>query len=74
MRYLNRLLDPIAQSGFAQSMGYLPTVTDAVLPDDLRKELDFTAEERAHFVRQDLQYLDQNSSAFKDWWDKEFKA
>ena len=31
-KYLNAMLDPTAQSTFAGKMGYLPTVSDAVLP------------------------------------------
>jgi putative spermidine/putrescine transport system substrate-binding protein len=74
LRYLNRMLDADAQAKFAEAMGYLPTVRNAELPSDLRKELDFTPEERDRFFKPDLGYLDENNSAFKEWWDKEFKS
>ena len=36
-KYLNAMLDPKAQVAFADKMGYVPTVKDAKLPDDLAK-------------------------------------
>jgi putative spermidine/putrescine transport system substrate-binding protein len=74
MRYLDAALDPRAQVGFADKMGYVPTVTNAVLPEELKKELDFTPEERANFFIQDLKYIADNQAQLLEWWNKEFKA
>ena len=35
--YLDAMLDPKAQAAFADKMGYVPTVSDAVLPEDIAK-------------------------------------
>ncbi|HUN49641.1 MAG TPA: extracellular solute-binding protein [Candidatus Sulfotelmatobacter sp.] len=72
--YLNAMLDPKAQVGFADKMGYVPTVTNAVLPPDLKKLLDFTPEEQANFFIPDLGYIAKNNNAWLEWWNKEFKA
>jgi putative spermidine/putrescine transport system substrate-binding protein len=55
-------------------MGYCPTVTNANLPSELAKEIEFTAEERANFFKQDLAYIDKNQSQLIDWWTRIFKA
>ena len=74
MRYLNAMLDPKAQAGFADKMGYVPTVKNAVLPDDLQKTLGFTPEEQANFFIPDLEYIAKNNAPWLDWWNKEFKG
>ena len=40
--YLDAMLAPSAQEGFAVDMGYNPTVTNAKVPDDLQKRIGFT--------------------------------
>jgi len=72
--YLNAMLDPKAQVGFADKMGYVPTVKNAVLPPELKQELDFTPEEQANFFVPDLGYIAKNNSQWLEWWNKEFKA
>lgn len=74
MRYLNAMLDPKAQAGFADRMGYVPTVKNAVLPEELQKALGFTAEEQAKFFIPDLEYISKNNAAWLEWWNKDFKA
>lgn len=74
MRYLNAMLDPAAQVGFARKMGYVPTVTDATLPADLKQTLDFTPEEQANFFIPDLGYIAQHNAEWLEWWNKVFKA
>jgi putative spermidine/putrescine transport system substrate-binding protein len=74
LKYLDAMLDPKAQVGFADKMGYVPTVTNAVLPDELSKELGFTPEEQAKFFIPNLEYIALNNAAWLEWWNKEFKA
>jgi len=72
--YLDALLQSQAQINFANDMGYNPTVTDAPLPDDLRKRIGFTDEEQKHLMTADYAYVTQNDAKWKEWWDKDFKA
>lgn len=72
--YLNAMLEASAQEGFAADMGYNPTVTNAKVPDDLRKRIGFTDEEQKRLVDLDYAYMAKNDSAFKEWWDKSFKG
>ena len=67
-KYLNAMLEPDAQRGFAKNMGYLPTVDNAplsgaiagqlALPDDLR------------LVVPDYAYTTRVSPDTADWWKK----
>ena len=67
-RYLNAMLEPDAQRGFAKNMGYLPTVDNAplsgvtaaqlALPDDLK------------LVAPDYAYTTKVSPETADWWKK----
>jgi len=72
--YLNALLEAQAQIAFANDMGYNPTVTDATVPDDLRKRIGFTDEEEKRLLTPDYAYVTQNDAKWKEWWDKEFKG
>jgi putative spermidine/putrescine transport system substrate-binding protein len=72
--YLNALLDPRAQTGFADRMGYLPTVDNAALPDALTRDIGFTAAQRAHFRTPDYAYLGANNAQLTDWWNRSFKS
>lgn len=72
--YLNAMLEASAQEGFAIDMGYNPTVTNAKVAPELRKRIGFTDEEEKRLVDLDYGYMAKNDSAFKDWWDKSFKA
>ena len=74
MRYLDAMLDPKAQAGFADRMGYVPTVKNATLPEEMQKTLGFTPEEQANFFIPDLEYIAKNNAAWLEWWNKEFKA
>ncbi len=51
--YLDAMLDAKAQVGFADKMGYVPTVTDAVLPADLATHVSLTEAERARLLKPD---------------------
>jgi putative spermidine/putrescine transport system substrate-binding protein len=72
--YLNAMLEPAAQEGFAQDMGYNPTVTNAKVPEATQKRIGFTAEEQKRLKDLDYGYIAKNDSALKEWWDKVFKA
>jgi putative spermidine/putrescine transport system substrate-binding protein len=72
--YLNAMLEPAAQEGFAQDMGYNPTVKNAKVPDATQKRIGFTAEEQQRLKDLDYGYIAKQDSALKEWWDKVFKA
>jgi putative spermidine/putrescine transport system substrate-binding protein len=72
--FLDAMLEPSAQEGFAADMGYNPTVTNAHVPPELRKRIGFTEEEQKRLVDLDYAYLGKNDSAFQDWWNKSFKG
>ena len=72
--YLNAMLDPRAQLGFADRMGYVPTVTDAALPPDLMAQIGFSPEDQARFKTYDYEYVATNAQAMLDFWNKEFKG
>jgi putative spermidine/putrescine transport system substrate-binding protein len=72
--YLDAMLAPQAQIGFAKDMGYIPTVSNAELPPDLRARLGFTEAEQKNFFRQDYGYIAKNFAPWGEWWDKNFLA
>jgi putative spermidine/putrescine transport system substrate-binding protein len=72
--YLNAMLDPRAALGFAERMGFLPTITDASLPDALQREIGLTAEQQSKLRVQDFDYLARTNSATFDFWNREFKG
>ena len=72
--YLDAMMAASAQEAFAVDMGYNPTVTNAEVPGDLQKRIGFSDTEKKLLVDLDYGYQAKNDSAFKDWWDKSFKA
>ncbi|MGJ5199577.1 MULTISPECIES: PotD/PotF family extracellular solute-binding protein [unclassified Bradyrhizobium] len=72
--YLDAMLDAKAQTGFAERMGYAPTVRDAVLPEDLAREVLLTEEERTRLLKLDYAYSTGRSQRTLDFWNKQFKA
>ncbi|MGE0714883.1 MAG: extracellular solute-binding protein [Alphaproteobacteria bacterium] len=72
--YLDAMLDPGGQVLFADKMGYVPTVTNAKLPDDLAAEIGFTDAEQAKFNIPDYDYIAKNNAQMLEWWNKSFKA
>jgi putative spermidine/putrescine transport system substrate-binding protein len=73
-KYLNAMLDPGAQVAFAQRMGYVPTVRDAVLPDDIAKQISLTEAQQANLKSLDYAYMQRETGSNLDFWNKEFKA
>ena len=72
--WLDAMMAPSAQEGFAVDMGYNPTVTNAKVPDDVQKRIGFTPEEQKRLVDLDYGYIAKNDSAFQEWWNKSVKA
>ncbi len=72
--YLDAMLDAQAQLGFADRMGYGPTVTNATLPGDLAGAVSFTPEQAAKFRLWDYDYAARANPNILDFWNKEFKA
>ena len=73
-KYLNAMLDPQAQVAFAAKMGYVPTVRDAKLPDDLARQISLTEAQQAKLHPLDYAYMQQQQTANLDFWNKEFKV
>ncbi|MGC2778475.1 MAG: extracellular solute-binding protein [Bradyrhizobium sp.] len=73
-KYLNSMLEPASQIAFATRMGYVPTVTDAPLPPELDKQINFSDAERARLWTPNFTYLVEQQAAFLDFWNKDFKG
>lgn len=74
MAYLNAALDPSAQTGFAEMMGYLPTVTDAELDPELEAAIGLPVEDRDRLLSLDEAYLMEHQAEILDFWNREFKG
>ena len=72
--FLNASLEPAAQIGSAQKMGYAPTVANAQLPPEQAEKLMFSAAEQAKLVKTDYDYVAKEYQNLKQWWDREFLA
>jgi putative spermidine/putrescine transport system substrate-binding protein len=72
--YLNAMLDPKAQAAFADKMGYVPTVTDAVLPEDLAAQVSLSEADRAKLLKPDYKYQAERMQRMLDFWNKQFKS
>ncbi|GHH02972.1 extracellular solute-binding protein [Pseudodonghicola xiamenensis] len=71
---LNTMLDPEMQLVFAKAMGYLPTVSNAEISDDMHETLGFTDAEREAFVHPNYGYVAEQLSDTLTWWNQSFKA
>lgn len=72
--YLDAMLDPTAQLGFGDQMGYIPTVTNADLSEEMAATLGFTTDDQANFFQQDFDYIAASQSDWQEWWQQEFLA
>lgn len=72
--FLNAMLDPAAQAGFAKKMGYIPTVRGAELPADLAATISFSEADRKNFVKPNYAYLTAETPKLLEWWNQKFKA
>jgi len=66
-KYLNAVLQPQAQRGFAAHMGYLPTVDDAPLEGTVGEQLSFP-QPRPKLVTPDYAVMSKAMSDLNDWW------
>ncbi|HEY8610746.1 MAG TPA: extracellular solute-binding protein [Roseomonas sp.] len=65
--YLNAMLEPSAQRGFADSMGYLPTSTQATLEGEVARRLALP-EPRPKLIAPDYAKLSAARDGLNDWW------
>ena len=72
--WLNAMMAPAAQEGFAVDMGYNPTVTNAKVPAATQERIGFTEEEKKRLVDLDYAYMAKTDVANQDWWNKSFKG
>jgi putative spermidine/putrescine transport system substrate-binding protein len=72
--YLDAMLDPKAQAAFADKMGYVPTVSDAVLPEDIAQQVSLSEADRSKLVKLDFAYQTERSQRTLDFWNKQFKG
>jgi putative spermidine/putrescine transport system substrate-binding protein len=66
-KYMNALLEPSAQQGFAAHMGYLPTVDDAPLSGSVGEQLAFP-DPKPKLVTPDYSVLSKAMPDLNDWW------
>ncbi len=67
--YINAMLDPSAQRGFAQNMGYLPTVTNAPLTGKVGERLALP-DPAPKLVVPDYSFTSKAQPDAADWWKK----
>ncbi len=72
--YLNAMLDPRAQLGFAQTMGYAPTVRNASLPADLQQMVGFSDAQIGKLLRIDYATTAAQKPGLLDYWNQDFKV
>ncbi|MBP0445926.1 extracellular solute-binding protein [Roseomonas sp. SSH11] len=72
--YLDAMLKPEAQTAFADRMGYLPTVTDARLPQEIASRISLSEADQNRLRAPDYDYLLRAHSDILDFWNKQFKA
>jgi putative spermidine/putrescine transport system substrate-binding protein len=65
--YLNAMLEPSAQRGFADSMGYLPTSSQATLEGEVAQRLALP-EPRPKLIAPDYAKLANARDGLNDWW------
>ncbi len=66
-KYMNAMLEPSAQQGFAAHMGYLPTVDNAPLSGKISEQLAFP-DPKPKLVTADYEVLAKASPDLNDWW------
>jgi putative spermidine/putrescine transport system substrate-binding protein len=66
-KYMNALLEPSAQQGFAAHMGYLPTVDNAPLSGSVGEQLSFP-QPKPKLVTPDYPVLSKALPDLNDWW------
>ncbi len=72
--YLNAMLEPIGQVGFAEKMGYAPTVNNVELKTDAQKRVAFSDAEVKLLHPYDLKGLTEGKNDMLEYWNKNFKG
>jgi putative spermidine/putrescine transport system substrate-binding protein len=72
--YLDAMLAASAQENFAVDMGYVPTVSNAKVADDLNARIGFTRDEVKKLVDIDYGHMSNQDAELKEWWDKSLKG
>jgi putative spermidine/putrescine transport system substrate-binding protein len=72
--YLDAMLEPKAQVAFADKMGYVPTVSDAILPEDIARQVALGEGDRTKLLKPDYKYQAERSQRTLDFWNKQFKG
>lgn len=67
-KYMNALLAPSAQQGFAKHMGYMPTVANAKLTGQVAEDL--ALPKGAKLVQPDYPVIAKAAPELSDWWVK----
>ena len=73
-RFIDAMLDPKAQIGFAEKMGYAPTIRNAGLPPALQAKVGFTDAQVEKFQKLDYAKLTSEKEAFLQYWNTDFKV
>lgn len=73
-RFLSGMLDPRAQVGFAEKMGYAPTIRNAGLPAGLQARVGFTDAQIEKFQKLDYARLNADKDALLTYWNTDFKV
>jgi putative spermidine/putrescine transport system substrate-binding protein len=68
-KYINAMLDPSAQLGFAAHMGYLPTVNNAMLTGKVAEQLALP-DPAPKLITPDFAYTTKIQPEIADWWKK----
>lgn len=68
-KYVNALLEPSAQAGFAQHMGYWPTVKNAHLTGKIAQQLALP-DPRPKMVQPDYAYTIKVQAEMEEWWNQ----
>jgi putative spermidine/putrescine transport system substrate-binding protein len=68
-KYINAMLEPAAQQGFAKNMGYLPTVTNAPLSGKVAEQLALP-DPAPKLVMPDFAVTTKIQPEIADWWKK----
>ena len=71
--YLNQVLTAQAQAAAAAGIYYAPVISDAKLPDQLKRTIGFTPNEVKRFVDVDFEYVAKASPGWRQRWEEQVK-
>lgn len=70
--FVQALLDPRVQEGFANEMKYAPTVNNCTLTPEVQENISFTAQEQERIKMVPSSYVFDNDGVWLERWNKEF--